>query len=245
MALSSAGSEAWLCSSLPTIIQDTSTDHPHHLEASLKLDRLFQLSIRSHQSPAQTPSMARKVLHATQPTWVSTSCSPLPTWPSSLFYTWIFSKALSLLWPWVLSAYDSLCLVQFSSRFSESSLTPTPISPHRSRPLRMLPDQLIQNCVPCPILHFALLFTVISLLTSYWIVDVCLSNKVSSCRLELRVPDLSLNFLVLWMYLAQRRSSRKFVQGTKTAPGSYASSLPIVTPKLSPPEMYRGPKGNI
>ena len=28
------------------------------------------------------------------------------------------------------------------------------------------------------------------------------------------------------------------------APKSHVSSLPTVTPKLSPPEMYRGPKGN-
>ena len=51
-------------------------------------------------------------------------------------------------------------------------------------------------------------------------------------------------FQCLEWSLAQRRILRKSVQWMKMAPKSHVSSLPTVTPKLSPPEMYRGHKGN-
>ena len=125
------------------------------------------------------------------------------------------------------------------------SVTTTPVSAHRPLPPRMPPDQLIQSHVPCPTLHFALVFFTVFL---FWQYIKWLSGAFPT------MPALAGRNFVFLIYhcafkclegsLAQRRILRKFVQWMKMAPKSHVSSLPTVTPKPSPSETYRGPKGN-
>lgn len=184
----------WVCPQLHKIPQQY---HQHHWEVSLRPDWNFQLLIRACKSPAgiwgpglpgpSPPGSPPHVLY------------PLPGLGHSSTLAFLdFS-----LKHWACSGLKSFMLMTLSAWFSfppDPSITTIPISTHRPLPPRMHPDQLTQNCVPCPILHFAFTFLhSISLLAVYQMIVGCLSNNVSSCRQELRVLDLPLRFSVLRM----------------------------------------------